>query len=71
MDTPVRPRRPRLDGATSRPAGLPPVTGGRVDRTPGTSLPYGAPVADWLGFLAELLATEFLRESGSQEARPS
>ena len=33
-----------------------------VDGAPAHSLEYGPPVADWLAFLAELLAAEFLKE---------
>ncbi len=36
---------------------------GPIDGIPASRLEYDPPVADWLAFLAELLAAEFVRET--------
>ena len=48
--------RPRLLGGSRS------DSGGPVVPRPGGRLEYPPPVADWLAFLAELLAAEFIRE---------
>jgi hypothetical protein len=42
----------------------------RVDSARAALLPYAAPVADWLLFLAERLAAEYLREMTRQDTAP-
>ncbi len=51
----TKPRHPRT---LRRPWGQSPVDG-----VPAPRLEYDPPVAEWLAFLAELLAAEFVRET--------
>jgi hypothetical protein len=42
----------------------------RIDSGRAGLLPYAPPVADWLRFLGELLAAEYLREMNGQDTAP-
>jgi hypothetical protein len=43
---------------------------GAVDGASAPCLEFAPPVADWIIFLAERLATEFLREAGQEREAP-
>ncbi len=57
-----------MAGASSHAGPLRPSS--RVDSARVALLPYAPPVADWLLFLAERLAAEYLREMNGQDTTP-
>jgi hypothetical protein len=69
------PRAPRKSAPRRRVASAaghagPPPPSVRVDSARAALLPYAPPVADWLLFLAERLAAEYLREMTRQDTAP-
>jgi len=65
--TPEAPIRTRRRGPPRRRSARAP---GAVDGASAPRLEFAPPVADWIIFLAERLAAEFLREAGQEREAP-